>query len=103
MVLFGTYDVRTHPRVQVLAEGFAALGDEVAEVNVPLGLDTSRRLQTLRRPWLAPVLAGRILAAWLELWRRARRAGRPDVVVVGYMGHFDVHLARRLWPGVTVA
>jgi glycosyltransferase involved in cell wall biosynthesis len=32
----------------------------------------------------------------------ARRAGRADAVVIGYMGHFDVHLARRLWPDVPV-
>jgi glycosyltransferase involved in cell wall biosynthesis len=28
---------------------------------------------------------------------KARKLGRPDVVVVGYLGHFDVHLARLLY------
>ena len=34
---------------------------------------------------------------WLGLAAKARRLGRPDAVVVGYLGHFDVHLARLLY------
>ena len=33
----------------------------------------------------------------------ARRYRSVDLVVVGYMGHFDVHLARLLWPRTPVA
>jgi glycosyltransferase involved in cell wall biosynthesis len=32
----------------------------------------------------------------------ARSLPAPDVVVVGYMGHLDVHLARRLYPRATI-
>ena len=103
VVFFGTYDARLHPRVEVLVQGFAEAGDEVIECNEPLGLDTSWRLRILQRPWLLPVLATRIATAWLRLWRRAKRLARPDAVVVGYMGHFDVHLGRRLWPDVPLA
>src|SRR5213594_3401315 len=91
VLFFGTYDARRYPRVRVLQEGFATLGDEVLECNVPLRLDTAARVKMLRRPWLVPLLA------------RSRRCRGVDVVVVGYMGHFDVHLARLLWPRTPVA
>lgn len=104
ILFFGTYDVRSHPRVRVLQQGFAALGDEVVECNVPLGLDTSWRVRMLRRPWLLPILLVRLAAAWWMLWRRSTAVPGPiDAVVVGYLGHFDVHLARRLWRRQPVA
>ncbi|HEY7690739.1 MAG TPA: glycosyltransferase [Gaiellaceae bacterium] len=102
MLFFGTYDSRLYPRIRVLQEGFAALGDEVVECNVPLGLDTAMRVRILRQPWLLPILVMRIALAWARLWACSRRLPTIDLVVVGYMGHFDVHLARRLWPKVPV-
>lgn len=68
------------------------------ECNVPLELDTAARVQMLRQPWRAARLAWRLACAWVRLAIRARRLPPVDAVVVGYMGHFDVHLARRLWP-----
>lgn len=104
ILFFGTYDVRAHPRVRVLQQGFAALGDEVVECNVPLRLDTDSRVRMLRRPWLLPLLFVRLGRAWWLLWRRTRLVrGRFDAVVVGYLGHFDVHFARRLWDEAPVA
>lgn len=102
VLFFGTYDARLYPRILVLREGFEALGDEVVECNVPLGIDTAMRVRMLRQPWLVPLLALRIATAWTRLWWRSRRLPVVDLVVVGYMGHFDVHLARRLWPDVPV-
>jgi glycosyltransferase involved in cell wall biosynthesis len=102
VLFFGTYDLARHPRALVLAEGMAAHGDEVRECNVPLGLDTSWRVRILQKPWLLPVLGARLASSWARLWRMARRAGPADAVVIGYMGHFDVHLARRLWPDTPV-
>ncbi|HEX9775472.1 MAG TPA: glycosyltransferase [Actinomycetota bacterium] len=98
VLFFGTYDADRHPHVRVLMEGFRDLGDEVIECNEPLGLSTRERVGILRRPWRAPLLAARVLSRWTRLRRRARAMAVPDVVVVGYLGHFDVHLARRLWP-----
>jgi len=98
VLFFGTYDAETITRVRVLQEGFAAHGDVVDECNVPLPLSTRSRVRMLERPWLAVGLAATLSAAWFRLVRKARRLPRPDAVVVGYMGHFDVHLARRLWP-----
>jgi glycosyltransferase involved in cell wall biosynthesis len=103
VLFFGTYDARRYPRVRVLQEGFAALGDELLECNVPLRLNTAARVKMLRRPWLVPLLAIRLAAAWTRLVLRARHVGEVDLVVVGYMGHFDVHLARLLWPRTPIA
>lgn len=98
---FGTYDVRSHPRVGVLIEGLRASGDEVVEVNVPLGLSTAGRVAMMRQPWRLPVLAAKLARCWTLLAvraRRARRAAPVDAVLVGYLGHFDVRLARLLFP-----
>jgi glycosyltransferase involved in cell wall biosynthesis len=103
ILFFGTFDARRHPRVRVVQQGLASLGEEVLECNVPLGLDTSLRLRMLERPWLAPLLGLRLLSTWRRLCRRSRRVPHVDAVIVGYMGHFDVHLARRLWKDVPIA
>lgn len=97
LLAFGTYDASAHPRVAVLIQGLRAAGDEVAECNVPLGLDTATRVALLRSPWRLPQLGARLLSAWLPLVRRTRRLPAPDALVVGYLGHFDVHLARWLF------
>lgn len=98
VLVFGTYDAARHPRIAVLTEGLRRHGAEIVECNVPLGLDTADRVAILRQPWRLPVLAGRIARSWRVLARRARRLPAPDLVLVGYLGHFDVHLARRLFP-----
>lgn len=105
IVAFGTYDVASHPRVAVLIEGLRARGAEVTEVNRPLGLDTAARVAILRQPWRLPLLVLRLLTCWSGLVAesiRRRRRGRPDAVLVGYLGHFDVHLARLLHPRSTI-
>jgi glycosyltransferase involved in cell wall biosynthesis len=51
----------------------------------------------LAKPWKAAGLAVRLGNRWLGLAVKARKLGRPDAVVVGYLGHFDVHLARLLY------
>ncbi len=97
---FGTYDVDRHPRVGALIEGLRAAGDEVVEINAPLGLDTAERVRMLQQPWRLPLLAVRLARCWWQLAqgsRRARSGAAPDAVLVGYLGHFDVHLARLLF------
>jgi len=96
-VIFGTYDVAMHPRIATIAEGLAARGFDVSECNIPLGLTTADRVDMLAKPWKAAGLGVRLARRWLALAAKARKLGRPDVVVVGYMGHFDVHLARLLY------
>jgi glycosyltransferase involved in cell wall biosynthesis len=94
---FGTYDVRRHPRVAVLIEGLRASGDEVIELNVPLALSTADRVAMLRQPWRLPKLVWLLARCWTLLVLRSRRAPAVDAVLVGYLGHFDVRLARWLF------
>jgi glycosyltransferase involved in cell wall biosynthesis len=99
---FGTYDVQAHPRVAVLLEGLADHGHDVDEIVEPLGLSTAQRVALVHRPWRLPVVAARVLSRWLRLvarsWPRLLGPGGPpyDAVLVGYLGHVDVLLARTL-------
>jgi glycosyltransferase involved in cell wall biosynthesis len=97
VLAFGTYDSASHPRIAVLIEGLRAAGLEVDECNIPLGLDTASRVAMLNKPWRVPLLLGRLGHRWLRLARQARRSPKPDAVLVGYLGHFDVRLARLLF------
>lgn len=96
---FGTYDRRAHPRAAIQLDGLAQLGAEVDELNLPLGFSTAERVEMLRRPWLAYRLGFRLVTCWTQLAvRRIALPWRPDAVLVGYLGHFDVILARLLFP-----
>jgi glycosyltransferase involved in cell wall biosynthesis len=89
----------------VLIEGLRASGDDVVEANAPLGLNTANRVAMLRQPWRLPLGALRLARCWARLSVRGLRAYRqqaPDAVLVGYMGHFDVQLARLLFPRTTI-
>src|SRR5579884_2167747 len=97
VVFFGTYDVATTPRVQVLMDGLRENGIEVVECNVPLKLSTAERIAMLRQPWRLPALALRLARCWLALRRKAKRLSAADAVVIGYMGQFDIHLAKKLF------
>jgi SAM-dependent methyltransferase len=94
LLVFGSYDSTLHPRVAVLRDGLAARGWQVEELNVPLGAATSDKVAAAGSPFAALRLAGRQVRAWAGLVRGSRGAVDPDVVLVGYMGHVDVHLAR---------
>ncbi|MCW2524323.1 MAG: hypothetical protein JWO63_2658 [Frankiales bacterium] len=102
---FGTYDRDRHPRVGILLEGLRALGEDVVELNAPLGFSTAERVAMLGKPWLAHRMATRLARRWAALVRGWRRLDRPppDAVVVGYLGHFDVGLARMLFPRTVIA
>ncbi|MFL6239269.1 MAG: glycosyltransferase [Actinomycetes bacterium] len=103
VLLFGTYDTRRHPRVGILRHGLQAAGANIAECNVPWGLDTDARVAILRRPWRLPLLLVSLAAAWARLLRRSRGVGSVDAVLVGYLGHFDVVLARLLFRRTPIA
>jgi len=93
---FGTYDTRVHPRAGIVLDGLARHGARVCECTEPLRLSTAQRVAMLRQPWRLPLLGGRLLGCWTRLAVRARKHS-PAAVVVGYMGHFDVHLAKFLF------
>jgi len=96
---FGTYDRQKHPRIGIVLDGLSQLGHEVTELNVPLGFSTAERVVMLGRPWLAYRMVLRLGKRWLALaLAQMRLVGPPpDAVVVGYMGHFDIILARLLF------
>jgi glycosyltransferase involved in cell wall biosynthesis len=102
VLAFGTYDATIHPRVRVLLAGLEAHGHEVRECNEPLALSTEDRVAALREPWRLPMSAWRLMTSWRRLVRRARREPRPDFVLVGFLGHFDVLLARWVFRGVPI-
>lgn len=101
IVAFGTYDAARHPRAGVLVAGLRAQGYPVRELDRPLGLSTAERVRMLRQPWRLPALLVRLLRCWAllvgDVVRHRREHGRPDAVLVGYLGHFDVVLARLLF------
>lgn len=101
---FGTYRAASHPRVAVLLEGLARRGHTVRELNEPLRSSTSERVAALHSPRGAAAFFGQLGASWLRLIAGAQRyrTSPPDVVVVGYLGHFDVVLARLLFPSSTI-
>jgi glycosyltransferase involved in cell wall biosynthesis len=102
VLVFGTYDTSMHPRVATIAEGLRANGVDVAECNAPLDLPTADRVAALARPSRIPAVLSRIARRWLTLARLARNRPKPDVVLVCYLGHFDVHLARLLFRGTPI-
>jgi glycosyltransferase involved in cell wall biosynthesis len=104
IVGFGTYDREKHPRVGILLDGLRQLGDEVTELNAPLGFSTAERVAMLGKSRLAYPLLLRLLGRWSALTvQRARVHAAPDVVLVGYLGQFDVFLAKLLFPRTAIA
>ena len=89
----------------MILDGLASHGYDVHESNAPLGFSTAERVDMLAKPSRLPRLAVRLVACWSQLVVRStvsRIRRRPDVVVVGYLGHFDVLLARVLFPRTTI-
>ena len=94
LLVFGSYDATLHPRVAVLRDGLAAWGWQVQELNEPLGAATADKVAAAGSASAAMRLAGWQVRSWARLVRRSGGGPAPDVVLVGYMGHADVHLAR---------
>jgi glycosyltransferase involved in cell wall biosynthesis len=99
VMVFGTYDTTVHPRVGILVEGLRRHGIEVVTCNVPLGhMDAGPMVPP---PSVHPGIPRQRLRharCLAELVAKARRAPRPDVVIVGYQGRLDIRVARRLFP-----
>jgi glycosyltransferase involved in cell wall biosynthesis/SAM-dependent methyltransferase len=94
--LFGTYDRIAHPRIAILEAALHAAGAEVVEAHAPTWQGgTEEKLRAAVNP-LRPVALLRLAGAWVRLARRFRQVGPQDIVLVGYFGHLDVHLARLL-------
>ena len=106
VLAFGTYNVRKHPRVGILMDGFRANGCTVEEINHPLELSTAQRVEILKKPWKLFGFGWNLLTLWRKLSRDAKRwmktHGKPDAVLVGYMGHFDVLLAHHVFKDMPI-
>jgi hypothetical protein len=103
---FGPFDVEGHPRLADLIDGLRAGGDELIEVNAPMRRSTAYRVITLRQPWRLPLLAGWLATSQARRVVHGRREPgirRPDAVLGGYLGHFDVRLARLLFRSTPIA
>lgn len=98
---FGTYNAAAHPRIGILLEGLRDRGHTIAELNEPLKVSTESRVAALSSPSAALSFFGRLGKNWTRLIKGARSfrgPNSPDVIIVGYLGHFDVLLARLLFP-----
>jgi glycosyltransferase involved in cell wall biosynthesis len=93
VLFFGTFDDGLHPRTKVLREGLEATGFPLSVVNRPLGLSTADKVRMARFPPRAILLITKLLKRWIQMLVQSRGMN-PAIVIVGYMGHFDVHLAR---------
>jgi glycosyltransferase involved in cell wall biosynthesis len=98
VLFFGTYDERRHPRVRALRQGFAATGWGVHVLNRPLNDSTEDRVAAARNPLRVLPWIAHLVPRWRALRREAKGLQfDPEVVLVGYLGVFDVVLARLLF------
>ena len=105
ILAFGTYNTAVHPRVGILVEGLRDAGHTVSELNEPLRVSTENRVAALSSPSAALSFFGSLAANWSRLVSGSfsyRGTSKPDAIVVGYLGHFDVLLARLLFPHATI-
>jgi hypothetical protein len=93
--LFGTYDRIAHPRIAILEAALRAAGAEVVEAHTRAWRGAPRRSCGSR-----PIRCGRPPCCALPApgcgWPGASASSAPDIVLVGYLGHLDVQLARLL-------
>jgi glycosyltransferase involved in cell wall biosynthesis len=98
---FGTYTIAEgYPVNRVLLKGLRQAGAGVEECRQEMwGSGPLHELFRRLGSWSTLRLAGAGVMAWLRLALQYYRTGEHDVVVVGYVGHFDVLLARvlNLW------
>lgn len=99
IIFFGTYNTKSHPRIQVMIDGLRAHGVEVRECNVPLPVNTAGRVAVLRQPWRLPLFLATMLRCWIRLAFKSRGVRGGDAVIIGHMGQFDIHLAKWLFRG----
>lgn len=95
---FGSYHKERVARISVLLDGLRESGCRCEEMNVRLPLTHDQRLAMLKAPWKAIMLPWVLAKSWIGLIRKRLHSLPVDVVIVPYMGHFDIILARLLHP-----
>jgi len=90
---FGTYE-RDYPRNRTLAEGLKRAGWQVLECHVPLWEKERDKTGRYLGPFSVVLRAVELKLACLRLlFKYVFSVGRYDVMLVGYIGHFDIPLA----------
>ncbi len=92
VVIWGTYDLGK-PRTRLMVEAIRNSGANVTEVHVSVWDGAEDKSVLGKMAALGRIL--RWLAAYPVLLWRLAFLPRPDVIVVGYLGHVDVLV---LWP-----
>jgi glycosyltransferase involved in cell wall biosynthesis len=92
-LFWGTYD-KGKPRTRILLRGLSENGVHLTECHMPIWetVEDKSQIRGLRSKL---AFALRILTAYPILIFRFYSLPRPDLVVVGYLGHLDVII---LWP-----
>lgn len=93
--MFGTYEAG-YDRNQVLMRGMREAGIEVVECHVPLWERMRYKTSAFKGPVQYVVIAAKLALAYAQLSVRYLFAPPHDIVLVGYLGHFDVFPARLL-------
>lgn len=93
--MFGTYEAG-YDRNQVLMRGMREAGIEVVECHVPLWESMRYKTSAFKGPAQYVVIATKLALAYAQLAVRYLFAPPHDIVLVGYLGHFDVFPARLL-------
>jgi glycosyltransferase involved in cell wall biosynthesis len=93
--MFGTYEAG-YDRNRVLREGLEEAGIELIECHEPVWESMRYKTSALKGPFHYLGILWRLLVAYAKLSVRYLRAPDHDVVLVGYLGHFDVFPARIL-------
>lgn len=94
VLFFGTFEA-AYERNRSLLDAMEYAGIDVELCHVPL-LDKRNKISGLRDPVALARLGIRAARSYRRLVSRYLQAGRHDLVLVGYLGHVDVMLARAL-------
>ena len=92
IILWGTYDLGK-PRTRILRDGLAEIGVKVTEIHADVWSSDADKSQLSRLRMTLRLL--RIILAYPALIYRYLRAPEHDLVIVPYLGQFDVIV---LWP-----
>jgi glycosyltransferase involved in cell wall biosynthesis len=93
--MFGTYEAG-YDRNRVLLRGFSDNGIEVLQCHVPVWETMRYKTSALKGPLHYLRIVLKLAVAYVKLAVCYLRAPAHDVVLVGYLGHFDVFIARAL-------
>jgi glycosyltransferase involved in cell wall biosynthesis len=92
---FGTYE-RNYPRNSIIIKGLKRNNIEVIECHIPFWEKTEDKTGKFFKSKHKITL--NIIKAYIKLIRKYRKSKKCDIIIVGYLGQFDMFLARLLAP-----